>query len=294
MYPNMLGHTAKLLPPSFFSSSSVDDNNNSNDDGLTDSGTDSDDDYAWVPLGFGSTIADPNVADETAHATTILKPIPLRHGVSIEDVPDPYHLANASDPEISSDSRLSSVRQLLVETGRKRRSPYPPLIAANHPNRTTPKIGEKYVRLSTAIDPPSLLYTPMRIATDFESDEEAADSYAVLHSRRLTNSRSSLVGVVSSAAPHVPSASAAKVCTAQLDASAPATPSRVDVDIRISKQLSWVLRHGAHRVGLKVDEDGYLDVESILKVPFGLNFRACWNSFTKIFLLSAMELPGRI
>lgn len=37
-------------------------------------------------------------------------------------------------------------------------------------------------------------------------------------------------------------------------------------DAKLSKSLSWLLRHGAHKEGLSLDEGGYVDVEKILKL----------------------------
>lgn len=37
-------------------------------------------------------------------------------------------------------------------------------------------------------------------------------------------------------------------------------------DIQLSKSLSWLLRHGANSVGLIINDDGYVDLESILQL----------------------------
>ncbi|XP_069750282.1 tRNA 2'-phosphotransferase 1 isoform X1 [Narcine bancroftii] len=42
---------------------------------------------------------------------------------------------------------------------------------------------------------------------------------------------------------------------------------RQDADIHLSKALSYVLRHGAARMGLEMGQDGFLEVEAILKHP---------------------------
>jgi len=34
--------------------------------------------------------------------------------------------------------------------------------------------------------------------------------------------------------------------------------------VRISKSLSWILRHGAQKEGLPIDDDGYIDVDVVL------------------------------
>lgn len=37
--------------------------------------------------------------------------------------------------------------------------------------------------------------------------------------------------------------------------------------IRLSKKLSWLLRHGANQEGIKLDEEGFVDVDNILTLP---------------------------
>lgn len=42
-------------------------------------------------------------------------------------------------------------------------------------------------------------------------------------------------------------------------------------DAKLSQSLSWLLRHGAHKEGLSLDDGGFIDVEKILKLE---QFRA--------------------
>lgn len=37
-------------------------------------------------------------------------------------------------------------------------------------------------------------------------------------------------------------------------------------DKQLSKTLSWILRHGATKLGLKIGNDGYVDVGSLLEI----------------------------
>ncbi|EDW68943.1 tRNA 2'-phosphotransferase 1 [Drosophila virilis] len=44
-------------------------------------------------------------------------------------------------------------------------------------------------------------------------------------------------------------------------------------DIQLSKQLSWLLRHGAQKAGLTIQPDGYVSVAEILQHPrFGAHY----------------------
>ncbi|XP_048448174.1 tRNA 2'-phosphotransferase 1, partial [Rhincodon typus] len=43
--------------------------------------------------------------------------------------------------------------------------------------------------------------------------------------------------------------------------------ARQDPDIRLSKTLSYILRHGAAELGLVMGKDGFLDVEEVLRCP---------------------------
>jgi 2'-phosphotransferase len=39
---------------------------------------------------------------------------------------------------------------------------------------------------------------------------------------------------------------------------------RNDADVKLSKALSWLLRHGAEKEGVKVNADGYAKMEDVL------------------------------
>ncbi len=45
-----------------------------------------------------------------------------------------------------------------------------------------------------------------------------------------------------------------------------------DPDIKLSKTLSWILRHGATKVGLTLDSEGFIPVQTLLSLP---EFRNC-------------------
>jgi len=302
----MLGQRTKLLPPSFFSAPAVDDNNNNNGKARIDSFSvecsdeDSDDDCNWVPLGFASSIDNGTVSEKRAYVSPSQKDLLGLNG-SVDGIgDDPFQLTFSNNQEVSSDS----LRRRLVETGRKRCSPYPPLAASTLRSKTTLQTGEKYVRLN-ANDHPNGSYAPMRLTSDDDSNDE--DVYVVMQTPgtstgELRDDSSSCFGrsVVSEVASstsilypitsdekHVerglksPLAEQALGCAiaypeavaeAVAGDNSPATPSQdaapgdsnEDTVIRVSKQLSWILRHGAHRMGLKMDDDGFLDVESIL------------------------------
>ena len=274
----MLGRRTKLLPPSFFSASAVDDNNNESKIRIDSIGAHFSDDCDWVPLGFDSSINKETVSEKRADNSS-------SHNID-SNSEDPFQLTLANG-QISSNPHSCSLRQLLVETGRKRCSPYPPLVSPLR-NETTLKSCEKYVRL-TDNDLSNVSYAPMRLSSDDDSDDEVMRSMAENREDSSSGCKSSVVNDMTSkdcakgkieyslAAP-TPDEAAAAVssleCVADAKVAAPTTPSRdpaagesrEDFVVRISKQLSWILRHGALRVGLKIEDDGFLDVESILKV----------------------------
>jgi 2'-phosphotransferase len=46
-------------------------------------------------------------------------------------------------------------------------------------------------------------------------------------------------------------------------------------DVRISKTLSWLLRHGAQGEGLKMRTDGYVKVDDLVRCPTFLHAEPC-------------------
>ena len=57
-------------------------------------------------------------------------------------------------------------------------------------------------------------------------------------------------------------------------------------DVQISKKLSWLLRHGAEKEGLKLGPGGYVNVEEVVCLDFESYIQ------TQICLYSACREPG--
>lgn len=55
--------------------------------------------------------------------------------------------------------------------------------------------------------------------------------------------------------------------------------SRNSRNIKLSKSLSYILRHGAEKEGLKLDEGGYINVSAILQLPA---FKRCGYSESEV------------
>jgi 2'-phosphotransferase len=51
-------------------------------------------------------------------------------------------------------------------------------------------------------------------------------------------------------------------------------------DVRISKTLSWLLRHGAQGEGLKMRTDGYVKVEDLVCCPTSFRAELCISSLS--------------
>jgi len=55
-----------------------------------------------------------------------------------------------------------------------------------------------------------------------------------------------------------------------------------DPDVRISKNLSYLLKHGAHKEGLKIDKEGFVRIDDILQLEFYRNRRIPAERIKKI------------
>jgi len=68
-------------------------------------------------------------------------------------------------------------------------------------------------------------------------------------------------------------------------ASACQSPKR---DVQISKALSWILRHGAHKVGVPVTTAGFAPVAAVLAVPKMFQLEVTMDDLLKVRALTEL------
>jgi hypothetical protein len=75
--------------------------------------------------------------------------------------------------------------------------------------------------------------------------------------------------------------------------------SKDSPEVRLSKTLSWILRHGAKSEGLYMRPDGYVRVSDLVRLDFGTTLKyferdvKCEAGFTQVFFAAYPDRPCR-